>query len=105
MKFLYLTLLLPLVTNSLSYSSLKTEILKEFIVTSVNGYHLRIKPSLQNRINGVKDGIVSAKHTEAENVGYTIKWSCVHNLVESSEEKIMLSGINTISSLALPNKI
>lgn len=50
-------------------------------------------------------GIVSAKHKGAENVGYAIKTSYLHNLLESSDLSNMLPQNNEISSLKLSGKV
>ena len=50
-------------------------------------------------------GIVSAKHKGAENVGYAIKTSYLHNLLESSDLSNMLPQNNKISSLKLSEKV
>ena len=50
-------------------------------------------------------GIVSAKHKGAENVGYAIKTSYLHNLLESSDLSKMLPQNNKISSLKLSEKV
>ena len=55
--------------------------------------------------NGNLIGIVSAKHTGAENVGYAIKLSYLQNLLDSSNEPISMNSTNTISSLSLPEKV
>lgn len=44
-------------------------------------------------------GIVSAKHTGAENVGYAIKVSYLRNLIESYTAKAIIPTSNSISSL------
>lgn len=50
-------------------------------------------------------GIVSAKHTGAENVGYAIKASYLMNLVESSITGNIMPANNTISTLPLTGKV
>lgn len=50
-------------------------------------------------------GIVSAKHTGAENVGYAIKVSYLRNLVESAVSPTILNTVNSVSTLNLPNKV
>lgn len=50
-------------------------------------------------------GIVSAKHTGAENVGYAIKVSYLQNLVESSITDNIMPTNNTISTLPLTGKV
>ncbi len=50
-------------------------------------------------------GIVSAKHKEAENVGYAIKTSYLHNLIESSDLSNILPKNNEISSFKLSGKV
>lgn len=55
--------------------------------------------------NGNVIGIVSAKHTGAENVGYAIKTSYLKNLMESAGINAALPASNTISSLPLSGKV
>lgn len=50
-------------------------------------------------------GIVSAKHKEAENVGYAIKASYLKNLIESSVNTSIVPTNNTVSKLPLTGKI
>lgn len=50
-------------------------------------------------------GIVSAKHNEAENVGYAIKASYLKNLIESTISTSIIPTNNTISKLPLTGKI
>ena len=50
-------------------------------------------------------GIVSAKHSGAENVGYAIKASYLKTLVESFSTSSLLPSVNTISTYSLPNKV
>ena len=50
-------------------------------------------------------GIVSAKHTGAENVGYAIKASYLRNLMESSLSEYVLPTNNSVSSLPLTGKV
>lgn len=50
-------------------------------------------------------GIVSAKHTGAENVGYAIKASYLRNLMESSITEDVLPTNNSVSSLPLTGKV
>lgn len=50
-------------------------------------------------------GIVSAKHKEAENVGYAIKASYLKNLIESSVNTSIIPTNNTVSKLPLTGKI
>ena len=50
-------------------------------------------------------GIVSAKHTGAENVGYAIKASYLRNLMESSLTEDVLPVNNSVSSLPLTGKV
>lgn len=50
-------------------------------------------------------GIVSAKHTGAENVGYAIKTMYLRNLVESCASASIIPTTNTISSLPLTGKV
>lgn len=50
-------------------------------------------------------GIVSAKHTGAENVGYAIKASYLRNLVESSINHDILPKTNKIMAMNLANKV
>lgn len=50
-------------------------------------------------------GIVNAKHTGAENVGYAIKTSYLSNLVESSISTSILPNTNQIAGLPLTEKV
>ncbi|MCM1333005.1 MAG: serine protease [Bacteroides sp.] len=50
-------------------------------------------------------GIVSAKHSDAENVGYAIKSLYLKNLIESSVNSTIIPKNNTISSLSLTGKV
>ena len=50
-------------------------------------------------------GVVSAKHTGAENVGYAIKVSYLRNLVESAVSPSILNTLNSVSALNLPGKV
>ena len=50
-------------------------------------------------------GIVSAKHTGAENVGYAIKASYLRSLMESSLTEDVLPVNNSVSSLPLTEKV
>ena len=50
-------------------------------------------------------GIVNSKHTEAENVGYAIKTSCLTNLLDASNINNTSPTSNTISNLPLSEKI
>ena len=50
-------------------------------------------------------GIVNAKHTGAENVGYAIKLTYLRNLIESCNDKIAFNYNNSISSLTLAEKV
>ena len=50
-------------------------------------------------------GIVSSKHTGAENVGYAIKTSYLRNLIESTVSKDILPTPAQTASLSLPEKI
>lgn len=50
-------------------------------------------------------GIVSAKHTGAENVGYAIKASYLRNLMESSLTEDVLPTNNSVSSQPLTGKV
>ena len=50
-------------------------------------------------------GIVSAKHTGAENVGYALKASYLRNLMESSLTEDVLPTNNSVSSLPLTGKV
>ena len=50
-------------------------------------------------------GIVSSKHTGAENVGYAIKTSYLRNLIESTVSKDILPTNAQTASLSLPEKI
>lgn len=55
--------------------------------------------------NGNLIGIVSAKHKNAENVGYAIKTSYMRNLIESTVSEHILPATNKISSLPLTGKV
>ena len=50
-------------------------------------------------------GIVSAKHTEAENVSYAIKASYLRNLMESAMENNILPQTNRIAGYKLSDKV
>ena len=50
-------------------------------------------------------GIINAKHTGAENVGYAIKASYLNNLVESVTSNSILPSNNTVSAMNLTNKV
>lgn len=50
-------------------------------------------------------GIVNAKHTGAENVGYAIKLLYLKNLIESADLRISLASTNSIRSLSLKEKV
>lgn len=50
-------------------------------------------------------GIVSAKHTGAENVGYAIKTLYLRNLVESCVNASIIPTANTVSTLPLTGKV
>lgn len=50
-------------------------------------------------------GIVNAKHTEAENVGYAIKSMYLKNLIEAVSTSSIIPVNNTISNYSLTNKI
>lgn len=60
-------------------------------------------PLFDNKGNII--GIVSAKHTGAENVGYAIKASYLRNLVESFGSTSILPSSNNLSTYSLPNKV
>lgn len=60
-------------------------------------------PLFDNKGNLV--GIVSAKHTGAENVGYAIKLSYLQILLESIDEKVTLPTSNTIGSYSLAEQV
>ncbi len=55
--------------------------------------------------NGNVIGIVSSKHTGAENVGYAIKASYLRNLMESGLSANILPSTNSVSTLSLSNKV
>lgn len=55
--------------------------------------------------NGNVIGIVSAKHKEAENVGYAIKASYLKNLIESTVNTSFIPTNNIVSKLPLTRKI
>lgn len=50
-------------------------------------------------------GVVSAKHNEAENVGYAIKASYLKNLIESTINTSIIPTNNTVSKLPLTGKV
>ena len=50
-------------------------------------------------------GIVSAKHTQAENAGYAIKTSYLNNLINLVDPPLPIPSTNTISSYSLPEKV
>lgn len=50
-------------------------------------------------------GIVSAKHTGTENVGYAIKSSYLRNLIESCASRSIIPTSNTVSTLSLTGKV
>jgi tetratricopeptide (TPR) repeat protein len=50
-------------------------------------------------------GIVNAKHTGAENVGYAIKLLYLKNLIESADLRVPLASTNSIRSLSLKEKV
>ncbi len=55
--------------------------------------------------NGYVIGIVSAKHTGVENVGYAIKSSYLKNLIDLSPNKIYLSNRNLLQHKSLPQQV
>lgn len=50
-------------------------------------------------------GIVSAKHSGAENVGYAVKTSCLRNLIESTISTNVLPTNNTLTGMPLTSKV
>ncbi|MCM1042076.1 MAG: serine protease [Bacteroides sp.] len=50
-------------------------------------------------------GIVNAKHSGAENVGYAIKSMYLRNLIESSANSAIIPANNTVSTLPLTEKV
>lgn len=50
-------------------------------------------------------GIISAKHTNAEGVGYAVKTSYLNNLVESVASASIIPNQNTLTTQSLPNKV
>jgi S1-C subfamily serine protease len=50
-------------------------------------------------------GIVNAKHTGAENVGYAIKSTYLRNLIESCASSSIIPTSNTVSTLPLTGKV
>lgn len=50
-------------------------------------------------------GVVSAKHSEAENAGYAIKTTYLRNLVESYVNASIIPATNTVSTLPLTGKV
>lgn len=55
--------------------------------------------------NGNVIGIVSAKHKDAENVGYAVKTLYLQNLIESSLSSAIIPMTNSISEKNLPDKV
>lgn len=55
--------------------------------------------------NGNVIGIVSAKHKDAENVGYAVKTLYLQNLIESSLSSAIIPMANSISEKTLPDKV
>ena len=55
--------------------------------------------------NGNIIGIVQAKHTQAENVGYAIKASYIRNLVELLPTTVSFPQTNTLSGKTLPQQV
>ena len=55
--------------------------------------------------NGNIIGIVSAKHKDAENVGYAVKTLYLQNLIESSLSSAIIPMTNSISEKTLPDKV
>ena len=55
--------------------------------------------------NGNVIGIVSAKHKDAENVGYSVKTLYLQNLIESSLSSAIIPMANSISEKTLPDKV
>ncbi|WP_196017885.1 serine protease [Alistipes senegalensis] len=55
--------------------------------------------------NGNIVGVVSAKHTGAENAGYAIKTSYLQNLIELVEPAISLPQYNTLLGKSLPEQV
>lgn len=60
-------------------------------------------PLFDNKGNLI--GIVNAKISAAENVGYAIKTSYLTNLVESFTSSSILPSVNSVSSLSRPSQI
>lgn len=60
-------------------------------------------PLFDNKGNVI--GIINAKHSGAENVGYAIKASYLRNLIESVTTASILPSNNLVSSLSLPDKV
>lgn len=56
-------------------------------------------------IKGNVIGVVSAKHAEAENVGYAIKAIYLRNLVESCASASIIPSINSVSTMPLTTKV
>lgn len=50
-------------------------------------------------------GIVSAKHSGAENVGYAIKTTYLRNLIESCASPSIIPSTNSVASLPLTGKV
>lgn len=55
--------------------------------------------------NGNVIGIVSAKHKNAENVGYAVKTLYLQSLIESSLSSAIIPMTNSISEKTLPDKV
>ena len=55
--------------------------------------------------NGNIIGVVCAKHSGAENVGYAIKTSYLNTLIDSSASSEILPTSNSVSSLSLSEKV
>lgn len=55
--------------------------------------------------NGNVIGIVSAKHKDAENIGYAVKTLYLQNLIESSLSSAIIPMTNSISEKTLPDKV
>ena len=60
-------------------------------------------PLLDDKGNLV--GIINAKHLEAENVSYAVKFAYLLSLMNSSNEDIRVPLINRLNTISLPEKI
>ena len=54
---------------------------------------------------GILIGIVNAKHTDADNVGYAIKTTYLFNLIEALPTTLKLSAVNTLKGNTLSSQV